>query len=230
MHLLERPRSSYAEAIRAVQAAVDLVEAPRPTQVVLFTSSLPGEGKTTLALSFAVSAARSGLKTIIVDLDMRYPSVAHELGHTPSAGLVEFLAGDEPLDKIVQPSGVHPELDVIALRHLCSSPSDVLRSPKMTSLLTLLRARYRYVVLDAPPVLGITDTRTMAKWADAVLFVVQWEKTTEHIAWNGLKALLDSHARVAGAVLTQVDMRRHAKYKYGDVVQYYGRYKKYYSE
>jgi Mrp family chromosome partitioning ATPase len=94
--------------------------------------------------------------------------------------------------------------------------------------MTQLRSRYKYIVLDAPPLLGISDTRVAVYLADAVLFVVRWGKTKAEVAQNGMAALMECRAPVAGAVLTQVDMKRHAKRAYGDAVEYYGSYKQYY--
>ena len=99
----------------------------------------------------------------------------------------------------------------------------------MTSLLTELRRRYDYVVLDTPPALGLTDAKVAALLADAVLFAVRWEKTKAEVALNGLDALADGHVTVTGLVLTQVNLRRHAKYGYNDIGQYYSTYKKYYA-
>jgi succinoglycan biosynthesis transport protein ExoP len=103
-----------------------------------------------------------------------------------------------------------------------------LASPKLQSLLTQLRSRYNYIILDAPPLLGLADTRIAARLADAVLFVVRWGKTNDEVAVNGIDSLLESRTAVAGAVLTQVDIRSHTKRAYGDALQYYGKYEKYY--
>jgi Mrp family chromosome partitioning ATPase len=95
--------------------------------------------------------------------------------------------------------------------------------------MTELRARYQYVVLDSPPLLGMSDSRFAARLADAVVFVVRWGKTSEEIALKGLRLLQDGGAPVAGVVLTRVNVRRHRKYNPADVIHYYRRYKKYYA-
>jgi polysaccharide biosynthesis transport protein len=228
-YLMKKPRSAYAEAVRAVQVGLHFSNPERPPQVVLVTSSLPGEGKTTLALSLATTAARSGHKSIVVDLDLRHPSVRRELGQAISGpGLVEAVNGENALEDVIYCDETVPNLHAIAISRSTSNPTDLLASPKLQALLTQLRSRYNYIILDAPPLLGLADTRIAARLADAVLFVVRWGKTNDEVAVNGIDSLLESRTAVAGAVLTQVDVRNHTKRAYGDALQYYGKYEKYY--
>jgi succinoglycan biosynthesis transport protein ExoP len=228
-YLIAKPQSAYAEAIRAVQiASMDAVDARQRAPVVLVTSSLPGEGKTTLALSLGASAACSGYKAVVVDLDMRRPRLHCETNLTPAIGLVELLDEEIELDDVLQPSGDHVGLDVLPVKRLPTGPADLVRSPKITSLIAELRSRYDYVVLDSPPLLGVVDAKLAARLADAVLFVIRWEKTKEAAAHAGLENLVDHHTPAIGAVLTQVDVRRHARLGYGESVQYRARYDAYY--
>lgn len=228
-YLIENPRSAYTEAIRRVQiATMDAGDLDQASLVVLVTSSLPGEGKTTLALSLGASTACSGRRTVVVDLDLRRPRVHSETGLEPTAGVGEFLAGDMALDDIVYPSGDHPDLDIVPVKSLPKSPADLVRSPRMATLLAELKERYQYIVLDTPPLLGVVDAKLVARLADAVLFVARWEKTKETAAQTGFENLLDRHTPPIGAVLTRVDVRRHAKRGYGESVQYYSKYEAYY--
>jgi Mrp family chromosome partitioning ATPase len=98
----------------------------------------------------------------------------------------------------------------------------------MAALIAELRGRYDYVVIDSPPLLGMSDSRFAARLADAVVFVVRWSKTSEEVALKGLDILQDSDARIAGAVLTRVDIRRHRRFNPNEVLHYYGRYRHYY--
>jgi succinoglycan biosynthesis transport protein ExoP len=226
-YLLDNPGSPYAEAVRSVFMRAHLAGGQAPPRVVLVTSTLPGEGKTTLAMSLGASVARSGHATIVVDLDLRHPSVARELGRPVEAGLLEFLSGDRTLDQVILSDGQEPRLHLLPVRGGMSSPADLLASPMMKALMTELRRRYRYVVLDAPPALGFTDATIAAQLADAVLFVVQWEKTDDRVAASGLEAVLGSQVPVIGAAVTQVDVRKHARYGYGDVGTAYGKHAAY---
>ncbi len=228
-YLVKKPRSAYAEAVRAVQVGLHFSNPERPPQVVLVTSSLPSEGKTTLALSLAATAARSGHKTIIVDVDLRHPSVRRELNQAITGpGLIEAVSGEHALEDVIYRDETVPNLHAITIGRSTSNPTDLLASPRLLSLLTQLRSRYNYIILDAPPMLGLADTRIAARLADAVLFAVRWGKTNDEVAVNAVDQLLESRTPIAGAVLTQVDVRSHTKRAYGDALQYYGKYEKYY--
>lgn len=226
-----KPRSAYTEAVRSVHVGLQFANVGQTPQVVLVTSSLPSEGKTTLALSLAASAAASGQKSVIIDVDLRHPSVRPASSQAATApGLVEFVVGEARLEDVIHQDDLQPNLHVISVRRNTPNPVDLLSSRQMTLLLAQLRSRYRFIVLDAPPILGITDTKIATQLADAVLFVVRWGKTKVEVASNAIEALRDCRAPVAGAVVTQVDMARHAKGAYGDAMQYYGKYKHYYVE
>jgi polysaccharide biosynthesis transport protein len=229
-YLIENPRSAYTEAIRRVQiATMDAIDAGQESLVVLVTSALPGEGKTTLALSLATSAACSGRRAVVVGLDLRRPRLRSEADLTPSAGIVEYLTGERALEDVLYCSGDHDSLDVLPVSSSPLSPADLIRSPRMATLIAELRPYYDYIVLDSPPVLGMIDAKLLARLADAVVFVVRWETTDEGAAQTGLTNLVDRHTAPIGAVLTQVNVRRHAKRGYGEAVQYHSEYEKYYT-
>jgi succinoglycan biosynthesis transport protein ExoP len=226
-YLLEKPLSAYADAIRSVQKYVELSCTDRRSQVVLVTSSLPGEGKTTLALSLAASVARSGRRTVVVDVDIRRPSIGRVIGQPFGPGLVEFLSGEATPDEIIYAAEFQRNFHFIPVKGLTSSPVDLLESEEMAILLVGLRTRYEYIFLDGPPAL-VTDTRAAALLADTVLYAVQWGKTKAEVASHGLEALAGSRISVTGLVLTQVDLKRHAKYGYSDSACYDREYHKYY--
>jgi polysaccharide biosynthesis transport protein len=227
LYLLEKPLSAYADAIRSVQKSVELCRNDRRCQIILVTSSLPGEGKTTLTLSLAASVARSGRRVVVVDVDLRKPSIAREMGQPFGPGLVEFLTGQASADKIIHTADFQTNLHFIPVKSLTPRPVDLLESAQMARLLAGLRARYDYVILDGPPAL-VTDTRAAALLADTILYAVQWNKTKAEIASHAMEALTGSHASVTGVVLTQVDFALHAKYGYGDLPSCYKEYRKYY--
>jgi capsular exopolysaccharide synthesis family protein len=227
-YLVEKPTSAYAEAIRGVQTALYFSYLDQPSQVVLVTSSVPGEGKTTLALSLATLLAQSGSRTVAVDLDLRRPSLGCPAREAGGGDLVDHLRGEKRLDDILHGVDQLPTLEIVPCRRLAGSPTDLLASQRMVGFMAELRARYDYVVLDSPPLLGMSDAQFAARLADAVLFVVRWSKTDEEVARKALDTLRHSGAPIAGVVLTQVDVRRHRVYSPEDVLQYYGEYRKYY--
>ncbi len=222
-YLRGKPRSAYAESMRALYTALLLTDrkAVSPTTAVLITSALPAEGKTAIATSLAVSAARAGRKVLLVDFDLHRPSVAPAFGgQLPKSGVAEVMTGDRTLDQAVirdEAAGI----DILAVQ---SSPPDttaLLSLERTRALLGDLRLRYDYIVLDSPPLLAVKDASVLALCTDTTVFVVRWERTKADAAASGLKVLREAGASVAGAVLTQVKFKKHARHRYGDGVQYY---------
>lgn len=226
-YLIDKPLSGYTEAVRSIYMAIRLATVDRSTKLVLVTSSLPEEGKTTLAVSLAVFVARSHKRVLLVDLDLRHPSIARELGWHISNGIVEYMAGDRELDEVIQ-HDVETGVDFLAAKAPTTNPTDLLDSQRMRDLLETCRERYDLVVVDSPPLASVTDARVLAIMADKVVFAIQWAKTVASAAQDSIQALRDIDANIAGAVLTQVDLAKHKKYGYGDVGQYYDKSRKYY--
>ncbi len=228
-YLLEKPLSVYTEAIRSIFTSLQLSDVDNPPKTVLITSSVPEEGKTSLALSLAAFAARSSQRVLLMDLDLRHPNVHRQLGVRPTTGFVEYMAGERTREEVI----VHDErtgVDYLPIRRQTPNPTDLLGSRRMRETLETLRERYDFIVIDSAPILGVTDSRVIARVVDKVLFVIRWERTDDKTAQNALKHLEEARADIAGAVLTLVDVKKHAQYGYGDVAQYYSKYSKYYNE
>jgi succinoglycan biosynthesis transport protein ExoP len=228
--VLDKPNSSFAEAIRTIRTGLLLSSVDHPPRTVLVTSSVPGEGKTTTALALASAAASSGQRTIIVDCDMRQPALHANLGVKNELGLSDYLTGNAALEDLIHiddRSGLH----YICAGRLPPSPTDLLGSNRMKQLLQQLSAAFQMVMLDTPPILAVSDALLLVRTVDKTIFVVRWERTRRDIALNGLKSVYDAGARVGGLVLSQVNLRKHARYDYTDSgVYYYRGYKRYYIE
>ena len=229
-HMLSRPQSAYAEAIRALYLGIERACERGPVQVLMITSTWPGEGKTTLAISLGAMLARCGRRVVVVDLDLRNPSVAQALGCPVNAGLLEYVERGDRLDDVVQTAPGEMLLNVIATRAPVANPADVLGSARLRELIVELRERYDTVVLDLPPALGVTDVLAIAALADAALFVVRWGTTTDAAAVNAITALEKAGIEIVGCVLTQVDLQQHALYSYHDAGEYYHRHHQYFLE
>jgi succinoglycan biosynthesis transport protein ExoP len=227
-HMIDNPQSAYAEAVHALYTHVRLADGERPPSTILVTSALPGEGKTSLAASLAAFAVQLGHRTLLVDLDFRRPAVAREFKAAPGADMLAVLAGTVRFEHAVlrdPDSGV----DLLAAGANHGNPITLLTSTRLTAVLREARERYDCVIIDTPPVLGLPDVAALSPAADAILFVVRWDRTTREAAAAALKQLADVSARVAGVVLTQVNMKRHASYAYGDAAQYYLKYSESYA-
>lgn len=225
--ILKRPLSAYSEAFRALRSGLTLSDVDNPPKVVVITSALPGDGKTTTALSLARAARTAGQNVILLDCDLRRPTVHKTFGTTPTAGIVECLAGQATLEEALMqdPASGLPYLPV---KSGAANPPDLLGSRHMAELLGRLRETYDLVVIDSAPVLPVVDSRVLSAQADKVVFVVKWRDTPRDAAANAVRDLRDHGASLAGVVFEQVDLKRHQRYGYGDSSYYYGRYSKYY--
>jgi capsular exopolysaccharide synthesis family protein len=223
----DKPLSSFAEAIRGVQLGLSLSNVDRQPKVIVVTSSVPGEGKTTVSISLARMAARGGLKTIIIDGDLRRPNLANNFGREHfERGLIEAITGELPLDQCVAKD---PKSNAVILPCLkpAVNPADVLSSQTMQRLIDNLSKTFDLVIIDSAPILPVNDTKILSRLADTVLFVVRWEKTPREAVATALRSLRDVHATISGVAMTRADTERFRYYNYG--YQSYYSYNKYYS-
>lgn len=215
--VISQPTSPYSEAVRAVRTALRYTKVDRPPKLVLVTSSLPGEGKTMMAVSLARSVARSGGKALLIDCDLRRPSVAKLVGGTGRT-LLDLFDGAAP-ETLIARDGASG-IDVVTAKGGTANPQDLLGSHPMQAFLADMRERYDLIVIDAPPVLVVSDAVVLSHLADATLFLIRWESSTRKSVQQGLRLLEADGAGVTGAVITRVDPRRHARYGYSDAAYY----------
>ncbi len=226
-YVVSKPLSSFSEAFRNLRTSILYSRIGEPVKVVAITSSLPGEGKTTTSVCLARSSAIQGVRTIIVDCDLRRRTVNRMLGAEPSIGLLEVLSGEVTLDQALI-SDEATGASFLPLAKTNFTPKDVFGTQAMDKLLVELRARYDLVILDTAPLLPVADTRVLAPKADAVVFLTRWRKTPQHAVEAAFRMLAGTGAHIAGVALTQMDMKAQTKYGYGDPGYYYAEYKKYY--
>ncbi len=225
--VIDRPMSAYSEAVRAIHTNLMLSDVDTRPRVVLVTSSLPGEGKSTLALSLAQIGARYGQKVVLVDGDLRRPSIHRMAAVTAKPGLVDWLVDRVAFEDILQRHAIGG-IDVITAGELPTIPPNLLSSERFKQLLRGLGERYDLVVLDSAPVLALPDTRVLSLLADRTIFAVRWASTSYRVANAALQQLHDSGGHVAGAVLTAVDVKAHAKDGFANSVLYAGKLREYY--
>ncbi len=225
--ILKRPLSAYSEAFRALRSGIALSDVDNPPQVVLVTSALPGDGKTTTAISLARAADAAGIRTVLVDCDLRRPTVHKSFGVTPGAGIVEVLAGQAELESVLL-RDTQSSLQILPVRSGAANPPDLLGSNHMANLLKRLRGDFDLVILDSAPVLPVVDSRVLSRLSDKVVFVVAWRDTPRDAAGNAVRDLRDYDADIAGVIFERLDLKKQQRYSYGDSGYYYGRYSKYY--
>ena len=219
------PKSQMSEAFRALRTSILLSQADHPPQVILVTSALPREGKTTAAANLAVTLAQLGDRTVLVDADLRKPGVGRllNLGSGKYAGLSSYLAGVSSLDLVTVPHPAIPNLAAIPTGPLPPNPADLLSSHKFADAITELRTKYKFIVIDSPPVMAATDAVIVSVQTDGVLLVVRSGETPKE-AFTRTRDLLNSvKCRILGVVLNAVDSNapdyyysyRYYPYSYG---------------
>lgn len=226
-HALKRPSSSFAEALNSLRIALLTLDGRPAPKSILFTSSYPGEGKTTLAISFARLLARQGRKVILVDADVRRAHVAQALDLQPRAGLIEVLARDAALAEAIAQDPMSP-LAVITAGRAKTKLQTIIDQQGLAQLVARLGQSYDCVVIDGAPILVVSDVRILARVVDASVFVARWSETAQADVRSGLKQLADAGARIAGVVLNAVDIRSYAGYEYRNARAYVRAYSRYY--
>jgi succinoglycan biosynthesis transport protein ExoP len=201
------PKSQMSEAFRALRTALLLSQPDHPPQVILVTSALPREGKTTAAANLAVTLAQLGDKTVLVDADLRKPGVGRllNLGSGKYAGLSSYLAGVSTLDLVTVPHPAIPNLAAIPTGPLPPNPADLLSSHKLADAIAELRTKYKFVVIDSPPIMAATDAVILSVQADGVLLVVRSGETPKEAFTRTRDLLTSVKSRLLGVVLNAVD-------------------------
>ena len=218
--VLEKPRSAYSEAITAVLAGLFLGGAEQRPKSLLITSSVSGEGKTTLAVSLARAAAQSGMKTLLIDADLRCPMVHRALGLSQQPGLADLLTDKVSFSEALR-RDPKSNLDVLVAGGGVSNILQILSADKTRAFFHGLGGYYDLVVVDSSPVMAVTDSRILSRYVDQTLFAVRWGDTPREQAVLALKKLLEGGAALGGVVLSMVHTRRHSQYGFGDSGQYH---------
>jgi capsular exopolysaccharide synthesis family protein len=226
----DEPLGSFAESIRTLRSAIAIAELDQRSKAVLFTSSLPNEGKSTTAIAVARSAAEAGQRVLLIDGDMRNSRIASmmKIKDRDAEGLQDVIAEKASLESAVLPDP-DTALHVLTSGAQRGIPTDMFGSPAYRRFLDEARALYDLVIIDSAPILAVNDSRQAATSADLVIYVVAWASTPRDAAIQGLTVLQDCNAPVLGAVMTMMDMNKMKRYGQGDAAFYHSRYRAYYS-
>lgn len=215
---LERPRSAIAEAYRTLRTSVLLSRAGHPPKVLLTTSSVPGEGKTTTSINLAVTLAQAGKRVLLIDADMRRPRLHRTLGLDGTRGLTQYLTGACTLKDAVQatraenlwamPCGVRPP-----------NPAELLVAGGFEEMIEQARESFDNIIIDTPPILAVTDPLIVAPWADGLVLVVRGGETPYPLVQQALRKVNEVGGKTLGVVLNNVELERvsyQGYYRYDD--------------
>jgi succinoglycan biosynthesis transport protein ExoP len=226
---IAKPLSRYGEAIRALRSGIQMTDVDHPPKVIQITSAVPGEGKTTVALSLAASAGTAKLKTLFIDADLRHPTASRIFGLQEVAGLVDVLLGEVDLEaaiKFQEKTGYW----VLGAGSKTQSPTDLLGSERMKSLIAQLKETYDVIFIDTPPAGPVVDPVVVSHLSDKIVLVVRWAATARELVRSCVEQL-SGHKKIAGVAFNQVNVRQAQKYGKYAYSYYYGNryYKRYYT-
>lgn len=227
-HVVEEPFSPLAEGIRAIKIAADLHAIARQNKVIGVTSTLPGEGKSSVACNLAEQMADAGKRVILIDADLRKPRLSGCLEPAPATGLLEVLRGDARLQQVLR-FDAHTGLAVLpsVIDSQIAHTDEVVSSDAFKALVDRLRDDYDYVIVDLPPLGPVVDVRAAARSVDSFVFVVEWGRTRINLVQRCLESAPEVNQDLLGVVLNKTSLKMLDGYTgYGNTYrnQPYGRY------
>jgi polysaccharide biosynthesis transport protein len=222
-----RPQSQMAESYRALRTSLLLSNLGAPPKVIMVTSALPQEGKTTTSINTAVVLAQKGVRVLLIDADLRRPSIHKTLGMGPHSGLSNVLTGSTTLEQAITRTAVLPNLFVIPAGTPPPNPAELLASSNLKEVLDRLKEQYDHIVIDTPPSLSVTDAVVLSPRADAVVLVIRSGQTTKQALRRSRDILMQVNAKVVGVLLNAVDLSSPDYYYY---YEYQGKYSRYYRD
>ena len=222
-----RPQSQMAESYRALRTSLLLSNLGAPPKVIMVTSARPQEGKTTTSINTAIVLAQKGVRVLLIDADLRRPSVHKTLGMGPRSGLSNVLTGSATIEQTITTSPVLPSLFILPAGTPPPNPAELLASGNMRDLVMDLREQYDHIVIDTPPTLSVTDAVVLSPRADATILVIRSGQTTKQALRRARDILMQVNAHVAGVLLNAVDLTSPDYYYY---YEYQGKYTHYYQE
>lgn len=226
-HVIDKPWSPFTESIRSIRMQLRYTNMDKTPKTVLVTSSLPEEGKSLFALSLAREAALSGQKTLLVDCDLRKPTVLKTIGGDKMATLADHFSGEKTIEEVLHEDKETGMFYIVGRANSVPNPPEMFDSQHMTAFLQKAAQNFDLVVIDSPPVMAASDAAVLSKKVDATLFVLRWGETPRPVVVQAIKSLANMGTHISGVVLSRVNVKRHARYGTGDHGYYYGNYQQY---
>ena len=210
------PRSLSVEAYRSLRTSIKFSLIDKPIKTIVVTSSLAGEGKSTVVGNLAYSLSQDGARVLVIDCDLRKPSIHENFLLANEKGLTDVLFGKSDLKGV--PKKIEDSLFLITAGTILPNSAEILGSKEMENLIKELKINFDYIIIDTPPILPVSDTLLLASKADATLIVVKARKTKEKIVKESYERLIEAKANVIGTVLNESDKSLDNKYygNYGD--------------
>ena len=215
MFVMEKaPKSIDAEAYRSLRSNIEYSSFDDEYRAIVVTSSVPGDGKSTTSGNLALSLAQSGNKVLLVDCDMRKPSIHKKFKISNMSGTAELLLRKESFEDVA--NCYNENLTIITAGKIPPNPSEMLSSRAMTAFIKEMKKEFKYIILDTPPLQAVTDAQVLSTKADGVLLVVRAGSTKKEMVLNSVDLIKKVHGKTIGTVLNGVENKKNNYYYYGE--------------
>lgn len=221
-HMVREPRSGFAEGIRSIRTGILLSDLDTKRKRIVVTSSIPEEGKTTLAINLAIAHGQIE-KVLLLEGDLRRPSIAAKCGITDrAAGLIDWLSGSQPLENCIY-RDAESNIDILPAGKAPPNPAEIFASGRFHKLIEMLAERYDRIIVDSAPCHAVSDTVLLAQNCDGLVFLVQAEVVSKRVIRSAVKHLRQVKVPIIGTVVNQIDLKHHGQY-YASYYYNYGYY------
>ena len=215
MFVMEKaPKSIDAEAYRSLRSNIEYSSFDDEYRVIVVTSSVPGEGKSTTSGNLAIALAQSGNSVLLVDCDMRKPSIHKKFKISNAAGTAELLLRKKLFEEVA--NNYNENLTIITAGKIPPNPSEMLASRAMTAFIEEMKNEFKYIILDTPPLQAVTDAQVLSTKADGVLLIVRAGSTKREMVFNSVDLIKKVQGKVIGTVLNGVENKKNNYYYYGE--------------